>query len=344
MVLKKLTKKRTNKVILTEKEFYKLEFPYRDLYTSKSQLLRDFNSLRKFKPKLIKLKFTPNFQKRNIVFYEDYEKYKHLYMITDYFSQRCRVKCIFNIVEKESVLDLFKSRREKIYQDLQKKKLDITYENIREEIFLNFKQCTNFNVTLVMSILQIFKPKRWLDFSAGWGDRLIGALAYGCEYTGVDPSKCLQPIYRDIIKTLSKKGNQKKYKIITDGFENVSLPTEWYDLVFTSPPFFDFEIYGTGKKQSTEKFKTVKMWKEKFLFPSIRKSIATLRTGGYLALYITDYRDKKYIDDMLEFIRVQLPNTEYCGNLYWVNKGKLGNKRIVYVFSKKDKKILGFKK
>ena len=50
----------------------------------------------------------------------------------------------------------------------------ITRENIRNTIL---KKCIPdiFKITFILTILNHFKPKRWLDLSAGWGDRLIGA-------------------------------------------------------------------------------------------------------------------------------------------------------------------------
>lgn len=340
----KKTKKLINKV-LTDKEFYNLEYPYKTLYIKETDVLRNFNKLKKFKPKYYnKLNVNVKFKNRKIIFLEDYDKYKDLYSITDYFSQKCRVRCIFNIVENENVLDLFNKNKDKILKNIKQSKKPLNYYNINEEIFRNFKQCTNFNTTIVMSLLGIFKPKKWLDFSAGWGDRLIGAIAYGCEYTGVDPSECMNPIYKNIIQKLVPTKNLHKYKIIKNGFENVKIQPNNYDLVFTSPPFFDLEIYEDNNKQSVKKFKTVDSWKKNFLFPSIDKSYTSLKKGGYLALYITDFKSSTYIKDMLEYVKNNIKDMNYLGNIYWINKDVLKNKnkkllnrklRIVYVWQKK---------
>ena len=335
-------------------EYWKLEFPYRDLYVSETRLMDDFDKLKNFKPKKIKMSVPDSYRDHKMVFVEDWNKNQELYEITDYFSQRCRAKCIFNISEDKSVLELFTINKSKILQSILRKRQPLTYYHIREEIFKNHKQCTNFNTTLVVSFLQLFKPKRWLDFSAGWGDRLIGGIAYGCEYTGVDPSECQKPVYQNIINTLVEKKNRKKYQIISDGFENVKVKKGWYDLVFTSPPFFDFELYEDTKKQSTEQFKNVKAWKEDFLFPCIRKSRDSLTSEGYLALYITDFNDSKYIDDMMKFVADELLDMTYLGNLYWINEGNTKKKRTVYVWQKdkeekkskgkEKKKLIVFKK
>ena len=50
-------------------------------------------------------------------------------------------------------------------------------------------ECTLYPFPAGMEVLKIFKPKKWLDPTAGWGDRLRCAIAYGCEYMGVDSNK-----------------------------------------------------------------------------------------------------------------------------------------------------------
>ena len=98
----------------------------------------------------------------------------------------------------------------------------------------------------------------------------------------------------------------------------------------------------------------MKAWKEDFLFPCIRKSRDSLTSEGYLALYITDFNDSKYIDDMMKFVADELLDMTYLGNLYWINEGNTKKKRTVYVWQKdkeekkskgKDKKkLIVFKK
>ena len=332
---------------LTKKQFLKLKYPYRNLEISKIQMLNDFKKLQNYKPIIIKkyYKKIPKFNNKIVIFKEDYNLNKELYLITDYFTHKCRSKCIFNLREEKSIYDLFQKNKKKIIYQFNKKGIELTYHDINEYLYKNFSQCTNFNNTVVISLLKFLKPKKVLDFSAGWGDRLIGAIAYDCEYLGIDPSNCLHPLYKKIIDTLCEKNKRKNYKIIKKGFENVNVKKNYYDLVFTSPPFFDLEIYENSKNQSIKKFNTVEKWKNDFLFPSIKKSFDSLKNNKHLALYITDYKNNYYINDMKKYIRDEL-GYKYLGNLYWTkNKNNL---RTIFVwektkylnkFSKKQRKI-----
>ena len=223
----------------------------------------------------------------------------------------------------------------KIVKELKERGEKLTFHNINEYLFRHHKECTYFNTTMVMNILNLFKPKRWLDCSAGWGDRLVGAIAYDCEYVGVDPSKCMRPKYKEIIKTLASPSKQDKYKVICDGFENVKIKKNYFDLVFTSPPFFDFEVYENNNNQSVQQFNTVDKWKKYFLFPLIDKSYLALRVGGYLALYITDFKGSPYIKDMKDYVKNTYKNLfRYEGDLHFWYKDSPKKIRIIYVWKK----------
>ena len=120
------------------------------------------------------------------------------------------------------------------------------------------------------------------------GDRLIGALAYGCKYQGYDPSECLEDKYKKIIKTLVDEKKQKHYNVIKKPFEEVILKKK-YDLVFTSPPFFDVETYEKSNTQSLEKYPNKNQWVRDFLIVLVEKNIKALKKGGYLVIYVPYY-------------------------------------------------------
>lgn len=60
----------------------------------------------------------------------------------------------------------------------------ITPAMVRERAYSSskeWKECTQFKPSLVVAVIQYFRATRVLDFSAGWGDRLTGAIAAGVE-------------------------------------------------------------------------------------------------------------------------------------------------------------------
>jgi hypothetical protein len=129
----------------------------------------------------------------------------------------------------------------------------------------------------------------------------------------------MEPIYKEIINTLVPRNDRSRYNVIKDGFENVNVLQSHYDLVFTSPPFFDFELYEKSETQSVEKFTTLDKWLNGFLFPLIQKSYDALVIGGYLGLYISDYNNVHFTKDMFNYIKQQISGFEYCGDINFYN-------------------------
>jgi len=320
------SKTKTNKTKTTKK---KDDFPYMKNYVSKSKILDDLKKLSNYQINL--LKYNPvnkklnNFNGKLIIFKEDYNMNKDLYNITDYFSQYCRVRCINNLKAKESPFDYFQKNKLKIYKELQLTKSNnkLNYEDFSEYLYKNTKQCTNFNTTVILSILKLLNPKRYLDPSAGWGDRLVGAIAYGCEYTGVDPSECMYPIYKNIINELVPRNQQSRYNVIKNGFETTIIKHNYYDLVFTSPPFFDFELYENSPTQSIEKFSTLEKWLKGFLFPLAEKAYSALVINGYFGLYISDYTGVSFTKEIFKYISENIKGFKYKGDIhFWTPENK----------------------
>jgi hypothetical protein len=184
--------------------------------------------------------------------------------------------------------------------------------------------CTLYPFPVGMAVLNIFKPKRWLDPTAGWGDRLRCAIAYGCEYVGVDSNKEMKPAYESIIK--DKATDPSKYTIKIGKFQNARL-TGKFDLVFTSPPFFTKEIY-----EHMVTWKNVEEFNDEFLKPLFKKSSRYLESNGHLVLYIEDKGVDSFVDWMKMFVQTDLPELKYEGAFYYQGAKSL---RPYYVWLKK---------
>lgn len=133
-----------------------------------------------------------------------------------------------------------------------------------------------------------------LDPSMGYGGRLMGALASEIvSYDGVDPE--IKTIHGNInlYNAISEIANEKLpvatfYQIPFEDF----ITDETYDMVFTSPPYFDIEKYSDDEKQSYKRYPTYELWIEKFLFKLIQKSYDFLNNGGIFGLNVANPIDK----------------------------------------------------
>jgi hypothetical protein len=171
---------------------------------------------------------------------------------------------------------------------------DVCTWALREAIYSRVKECTNFKPSLAKHIIEFFGAKKVLDFSAGWGERMLGAMAAEVEeYLAFDPNLTLQAGHSLALRTHGTPQQQQNFHIRYEPFESSNLSPEDFsaDLVFTSPPFFNLEVYTTqehAKGQSIQSHKGVNAWLVKFLFQALKKAWSCLSRGGHMALHYSD--------------------------------------------------------
>lgn len=195
----------------------------------------------------------------------------------------------------------------------------------------------NFPVTICHEVLRrvfntdTFTGLKWLDMSAGWGDRMIAAAAMNMYYTGFDPNTSLLFGYQQI-KQLLDPQDRITYSMIP--FEESTLQNGEYDVAFTSPPFFDVEVYQKDDiNQSINKFSTYELWMSEFMLPSLRKMWDAIRLEGYLVLYIADSKQLKFSEQVNLYIKNSLSGAQYEGVM--VIESGSGNPKPIWVWKKR---------
>ena len=164
---------------------------------------------------------------------------------------------------------------------------------------------SNFRPTAAAAMYDIFVDKDsplegttagtvW-DPSMGYGGRLLGAISAGVNYIGTDP--CI-PTFEGLEKIRDEYGHShKSYKLLRQGSETYVPMQNSLDFVFTSPPYFGWEAYGDEPEQSSIKFSTSDMWKEKFLKQTIANAYTGLKPGKYLALNVANTKQYKTFEE-----------------------------------------------
>ena len=127
-----------------------------------------------------------------------------------------------------------------------------------------------------------------LDFTAGWGGRLLGASSLGIKYTGYDTNLKLKDGYDEMIKLLGIQDCEMRWKSgVGEDFKDVE-----YDLVLTSPPYENLELYeGMSPFESEEKF-----YKE-FLLPMMCAAFCNMKGGGHMCINVSP----KMYDKVLKY-------------------------------------------
>lgn len=201
---------------------------------------------------------------------------------------------------------------------------------LRSSMRLYFSVVSQFKVSVAKCIYEYFKAKNVLDFSAGWGDRLTGFLSCNetISYTGFDPNTNLKKCYNELIKL---HNTNKIVEIIYLPAETISLERH-YDMIFTSPPYFELEKYTNDISQSNVKYLNLEDWLNKFLFKVLRDNLKYLK--GTLALQISDYKKGSQIISLVKPLQTFMKqfNFTYMGYIGVKTKGRFSTFIVEPIF------------
>lgn len=138
-----------------------------------------------------------------------------------------------------------------------------------------------FKPVNAMEIYNRFQPNSVLDFTMGWGGRLVGACALNVpNYIGIDSNLDLKKPYEQMVKTLNSLGTETKIKLYFKDALKVDYSKLHYDCVFTSPPYYNTEIYNHMDEKTDEE------WEEEFYIPLFTNTFKHLKKNGFYILNI----------------------------------------------------------
>lgn len=148
---------------------------------------------------------------------------------------------------------------------------------------LYFSSVSIFKPLIAMDVYCRFQPKCVLDFTMGWGGRLVGACALNVpKYIGIDSNSNLKTPYNKMCKFLNKHSTTDIELYFQDALA-VDYSKFDYDLVLTSPPYYNIELYNGANNQ-----KTKEEWDEQFYKPIFEKTYKHLSSGGHYCLNIPE--------------------------------------------------------
>jgi 16S rRNA G966 N2-methylase RsmD len=174
---------------------------------------------------------------------------------------------------------------------------------IRAEIG-TFGGVHNFRPIVAKSVIDMYCPSRGsiLDPCAGWGGRLFGFYcSRASRYVGIDAEKKTVDGLKRLGEKLKNAVSEKNHDIFHDAFEDWNTD-ERFDVVFTSPPYFDAENYGQDERQSIIRYPEYGAWKHKFLFRLVEKAMLFLKDGGVLVLNVSNTKDYSIEDDLALYL------------------------------------------
>jgi 16S rRNA G966 N2-methylase RsmD len=119
---------------------------------------------------------------------------------------------------------------------------------------LCFGRINAYKITNAIHIYNIYKPSvAIMDPFCGFGGRLVGAMVKDINYIGIDLNKDLEPSYQKLLQNFGDKTTSTIQLLFQDSNE-IDYSKYKYDMVFTSPPYENIEIYKHMKKRSIEEW------------------------------------------------------------------------------------------
>jgi mRNA-degrading endonuclease HigB of HigAB toxin-antitoxin module len=121
---------------ISKDKFLSLRYPYYYLFASTKDIYNNFERLRYYNPKIITTnnKFRVNkFLDKYLILELSTNDFKTINKITDFFSEKCRVKCFFKTKTNfKSIYDHFQRNKLIIYNNIMKQNKVLNY-NILDE-------------------------------------------------------------------------------------------------------------------------------------------------------------------------------------------------------------------
>lgn len=152
---------------------------------------------------------------------------------------------------------------------------------------------SNYRPMIAKAIISMYCPEAGtvIDFAAGYGGRLLGAIAAHRNYVGIEPNRAQVKGFIKMSEKISAQGFELPRLKFLHGAAETEMPRfmrSSAEMVFSSPPFFDWEHYSRSSSQSFKRYPRYDLWLEKFLRSVIEQSYQILKRNGHLALNVTN--------------------------------------------------------
>jgi hypothetical protein len=286
---------------------------------------------------------------------------------SDYLSHNIAVERYGDVVRMSAQKEVRKVLQPSPLDYFERNTYDVVYaaadrygrvdaHTLRESVYHLADECTELRTDVCVAVYRCFEATNILDFCAARGSQLLAAIAVGASYYGIDPDTTAHPIYEAIVADhVSEEqrpgGDDEHFRFVCAPFEDVPDADldEWtaehglFDLVYTSPPYYELEVYSREDTQSIVRYPKLQDWLESFMFVAMSKAWRVLAPGGVMALVLTDYGRVTYMEEVIEY-GSSLPDVEYLGVLSYaevVGDGKRGRlssvAQPVWCFKKKPK-------
>lgn len=183
---------------------------------------------------------------------------------------------------------------------------EVPYPNkIRRAFALTSGSVQNFPPSKAKAVYDKYCKDGYVvyDYSSGFGGRLLGALSsiHDITYIGTDPNT---ETYINLLelKNIAENCLNKKNKsyIFNNVSEEMIMDENSIDFAFSSPPYFDTEIYSDEETQCNVRYKKYDNWLKYYVDPTIKNIKSSLKPNSLLLTNISNNKKHNLYDDWLD--------------------------------------------
>ena len=205
--------------------------------------------------------------------------------------------------------------------------------NVYECFRINLGSIVMFKSTTAKYLYRKYGATHVLDPTAGWGGRMLGAWALDIDYTGIDTNTELKPAYDGMIDFLDKEQEfdsnlfeteASNLQMIYESCLDVDFSKIPYDMVLTSPPYINLEIY-----EHMEPWQSDELFYNDFFLPLFEKCLKHIKIGGNVCFNISP----KMYEDALKHGLPECDSEEDLLQQLGQQKGKKKQDKI-YIWQK----------
>jgi predicted transcriptional regulator len=194
------------------------------------------------------------------------------------------------------------------------------------EVLFPKKRFSKYKATTAKWVIETFcEGKNVFDYSAGWGDRMLGAIASGRNYIGVDTNEKLVEELNQSAQWL-KKNRKNEIQIIHGNSANYDKTIEF---AYSCPP------YGNQEEYEGSIYLNDKDWLERFMIPVINMCAKNLVNNGKFVCHLPVRLSGIVINELnKKFNQVQIVKIFNTHDAY--HGGKERQNELILVYQKKE--------
>lgn len=143
----------------------------------------------------------------------------------------------------------------------------------------------------------------FIDPCCGWGTRMIASALLNMEYIGFEVNKPLVERLEELGKDIQTIKPDFKFKIYKQGSQYYVPELEnKTKIIFTSPPYFNLEIYGNNEFEKEDSLNgDYSKWLDKFVQPMLENCLKYACEDSTVLMNVKNYKDYTIVED---FIRI----------------------------------------